>query len=88
MLRDLDTIASHIEKLELISAGPGILLEDDVIQLFKSLTREETVPFRAALQWYVSGMESVFLQDAFAASCFVPAGSSLSWLTSNSSSPR
>jgi len=64
VLRDLDTIASHVEKLELISAGPGILLEDDVIQLFKSLTREETVPFRAALQWYVSGMESVFLQDA------------------------
>lgn len=64
VLKDLDTIASHIEKLEFISAGPGILLEDDVIQLFKSLTREETVPFRAALQWYVSGMESVFLQDA------------------------
>lgn len=64
VLRDLDTIASHVEKLELISAGPGMLLEDDVLQFFRSLPREEAVPFRAALQWYVSGMESVFLQDA------------------------
>jgi radical SAM superfamily enzyme YgiQ (UPF0313 family) len=64
VLKDLDTVASHIERLELISAGPGLLLEDDVIQLFRSLPREEAVAFRAALQWYVSGMESVFLQDA------------------------
>jgi len=64
VLKDLETVSSHIEKLELISAGPGLLLEDDVIQLFRSLPREEAVAFRAALQWYVSGMESMFLQDA------------------------
>jgi hypothetical protein len=64
VLKDLGAVASHIEKLELISAGPGLLLEDDVVELFKSLPREEAVAFRAALLWYVSGMESVFLQDA------------------------
>lgn len=64
VLRDLDSIASHVERLELISAGPGLLLEDDVIQAFKSIPRGEAVAFRAALSWYVSGMESVFLQDA------------------------
>lgn len=64
VLKDLDSVARHMEKLELISAGPGILLEDDVQEAFNALSAEETLSFRAALAWFVSGMESVFLQDA------------------------
>jgi hypothetical protein len=64
VLRDLDTIAAHIHSLTLISAGAGLLLEDDVRELFRSLPRGDHVSFRAALSWYLSGMESVFLQDA------------------------
>nr|HOP40151.1 hypothetical protein [Geobacteraceae bacterium] len=64
LLRDLDSITTHIEQLTILSAGPGILLEEDVRCYFSSLPAEETVAFRAALSWFLSGMESVFLQDA------------------------
>lgn len=64
VLRDLDSVARHVENLSLLSAGPGLLMEEDVREAFNALPPEETAPFRAALSWYVSGMESVFLQDA------------------------
>ncbi len=64
VLADLDTIARHLESLSRISAGPGILLEDDVNVLFRSLQGDDALPFHAALSWYLAGMESVFLQDA------------------------
>lgn len=64
VLRDLDSIAAHIEKLELISSGGGLLLEDDVQEIFTALSPEEKVAFRTAMSWFVSGMGSVFLQDA------------------------
>jgi hypothetical protein len=64
VLRDLDCIARHVENLALLSAGHGILLEEDVREAFNALPPEEISPFRAALSWFLSGMESVFLQDA------------------------
>ncbi|NMC74505.1 MAG: radical SAM protein [Geobacteraceae bacterium] len=64
VLRDLESVARHVETLSLLSAGPGLLLEEDVREVFNTLPAEETAPFRAALSWFVSGMESVFLQDA------------------------
>jgi len=64
VLRDLDSVARHVENLSLLSAGPGLLMEEDVREAFDALPPEETAPFRAALSWFVSGMESVFLQDA------------------------
>ena len=64
VLRDLDSVARHVEKLALLSAGPGLLLEEDLRAAFTALPPEETASFRAALSWYLSGMEAVFLQDA------------------------
>jgi hypothetical protein len=64
VLRDLESVARHVETLTLLSAGPGILMEDDVREAFNVLSPDETAPFRAALSWFVTGMESVFLQDA------------------------
>jgi len=64
VLRDLDSVAHHVENLVLLSAGPGLLMEEDVREAFNALPPEETASFRAALSWYRSGMESVFLQDA------------------------
>lgn len=64
VLRDLDSVARHVENLTLLSAGSGLLLEEDMRAAFNALSPEETAPFRAALSWFVSGMESVFLQDA------------------------
>lgn len=64
VLRDLDAVARHVENLTLLSAGNGILLEEDVRATFVALPTEQTASFRAALSWFVSGMESVFLQDA------------------------
>src|SRR5512136_1646037 len=64
VLADLDSIARHIENLSLISAGPALLFEEDVRELFRSLPPEDAPSFQAALSWFISGMESVFLQDA------------------------
>jgi hypothetical protein len=64
VLADLDSIARHIENLSLISAGPALLLEEDVRELFRSLPPEDIPSFQAALSWFLAGMESVFLQDA------------------------
>ena len=64
VLRDLDSVARHVENLVLLSAGPGLLMEEDLREIFNALPPEETASFRAALSWYRSGMESVFLQDA------------------------
>jgi hypothetical protein len=64
VLFDLDAIAAHVEKLIILSSGSGILLEEDVREAFSSLSKNETDSFRAALSWFLSGMESVFLQDA------------------------
>jgi radical SAM superfamily enzyme YgiQ (UPF0313 family) len=64
VLRDLDSVAHHVENLVLLSAGHGLLMEEDVREAFNVLPPEETASFRAALSWYRSGMESVFLQDA------------------------
>jgi len=62
--QDLDAIAAHVESLSLLSSGPGILLEQDVREAAQRLPREQISCFRAALSWYLSGMESVFFQDA------------------------
>lgn len=64
VLHDLDSVAHHVGNLVLLSAGPGLLMEEDVREAFNVLPPEETASFRAALSWYRSGMESVFLQDA------------------------
>lgn len=64
VLRDLEAVARQVEKLTHLSAGPGLLLEEDVRAAFTALPPDETAAFRAALSWYLSGMEAVFLQDA------------------------
>jgi len=64
VLRDLEAVARQVEKLTHLSAGPGLLLEEDVRAAFAALPPDETASFRAALSWYLSGMEAVFLQDA------------------------
>jgi len=64
VLADLDTIAAHLEKLSMISAGPGLLMEEDARELFRSLPRAESLSFHAALSWFLAGQESIFLQDA------------------------
>jgi radical SAM superfamily enzyme YgiQ (UPF0313 family) len=64
VLRDLDSISAHVETLTILSSSTGLLLEEDVRDTFASLQADEKVSFRAALSWFLSGMDSVFLQDA------------------------
>ncbi|MRR05804.1 MAG: radical SAM protein [Deltaproteobacteria bacterium] len=64
VLRDLDAIAAHVETLTILSASTGLLLENDVRNVFASLQAAEKSSFRAALSWFLSGRGSVFLQDA------------------------
>jgi hypothetical protein len=64
VLADLDSIARHIESLALISSGPALIFEEDLRELTNALPPEDIPSFRAALSWFLAGMESVFLQDA------------------------
>lgn len=64
VLRDLNAIAAHVETLTLLSARAGLLLEEDVRNVFGSLQPAEQGSFRAALSWFLAGRVSVFLQDA------------------------
>ncbi len=64
VLADLDSVAAHVESLSRRSAGSPVLLETSLGEHLRSLPPEEHLPFRAALSWFMAGMESVFLQDA------------------------
>jgi hypothetical protein len=64
VLRDLDTVAGHVQQLVTLEANSGSPTEQDLRNLMGRLSHAEIRPFRAALTWYLAGMESVFLQDA------------------------
>ena len=64
VLADLDAVAIHVESLSRMSAGTPDLFEASLREHLRSLPPDEQLSFRAALLWFVAGMESVFLQDA------------------------
>jgi len=62
--RDIDAVHAHILKLDELAAASGGLSRDAIQRALHGVAPEERPAFDAALSWYMSGMRSVFLQDA------------------------
>ena len=62
--RDIDAVHAHILKLDELAAASGGLSGDAIQRALHGVAPEERAAFDAALSWYMSGMRSVFLQDA------------------------
>jgi len=64
VIKDINLIHAYIDRIR-ENIIPGIPPDQDVINsLYKSFENKDRVAFNAAMNWYASGMESIFLQDA------------------------
>jgi radical SAM superfamily enzyme YgiQ (UPF0313 family) len=64
IIKDIDLLHDYIDRIGQI-VKPVQPVDPDVIStLFASFEVKDRVAFNAALAWYMSGMESIFLQDA------------------------
>lgn len=64
IIRDIDLVHAYINRIRQCVI-PGILPDQDTINsLYKSFETKDRVAFNAAMNWYASGMESIFFQDA------------------------
>ncbi len=64
IIKDIDFLHGYIERIRQI-IKPGGCSDNEVINtLYNSFEERDRVAFNAAMNWYASGMESVFLQDA------------------------
>ncbi|MCG8634913.1 MAG: radical SAM protein [Desulfobacterales bacterium] len=64
IIRDIDLIHTYITRIKQI-IKPGLPSDQEMINaLYGSFEVKDRVAFNAAMNWYASGMESIFLQDA------------------------
>ena len=64
VIQDIDTIYTHVERLRQVTQNTGRLTLEEARYLRSQLPPEDRTAFVVALNWYVTGMKSVFLQDA------------------------
>jgi hypothetical protein len=64
VIQDIDTIFRHTETLRTLMEDTGQLPVEVIRKLRHDLAPTEQLGFRVALNWFLAGMESVFLQDA------------------------
>ncbi len=64
IIRDIDLIHTYIKRIREYVI-PGVSPDQDMINsLYQSLETKDMAAFNAAMNWYASGTESIFLQDA------------------------
>jgi len=64
IIKDIDLIHTYVDSIRQIII-PGEPVDQEVINaLYTSFEIKDRVAFNAAMNWYGSGMESIFLQDA------------------------
>ena len=64
VLRDIDLIYTYVSRIR-ENLVPGLPADRDVINsLYTGFEVKDRVAFNAAMNWFASGMESIFLQDA------------------------
>ena len=61
---DIDTVHCHLQKIGELADTTGAIYRRDLGVLAGQIDQSEIEAFNAALNWYVGGMESIFLQDA------------------------
>jgi histone acetyltransferase (RNA polymerase elongator complex component) len=62
--RDIDAVHKHVQAIRALAETPGGLSRDALARMAGTLDDTQQSAFDAALSWYVSGMRTVFLQDA------------------------
>lgn len=62
--QDIDTVHKYLEMIREKSGGSGRITQSDVRDLAPYVRADEENAFYAALNWFASGMKSIFLQDA------------------------
>jgi len=64
VIKDIDFLHGYIEKIKQ-TVKPGEYIDREVINiLYNSFEQNDQVALSAAVNWYASGMRSIFLQDA------------------------
>ena len=64
IIKDIDSLHNYIEKIKLNITVDGYIDNRAVNNLFNSLEDKDRVALNAAVNWYSTGMKSIFLQDA------------------------
>jgi radical SAM superfamily enzyme YgiQ (UPF0313 family) len=64
IIQDIDLIHTYVGGIRQIVNLGGKLDQEAINTLYSSFETKDRVAFNAAMNWYASGMESIFLQDA------------------------
>ena len=64
VLKDIDAVWQHISALQQKSGDSGKMTRYELRQTVQDADRHDFLAFNAALNWYTTGMRSIFLQDA------------------------
>jgi radical SAM superfamily enzyme YgiQ (UPF0313 family) len=64
VIRDIDTVHQYVQKIGELADRTGAMYRRDLGTLAGNIDTNEIEAFNAALNWYVCGMDSIFLQDA------------------------
>lgn len=64
IIKDIDLLHGYIERIKHIIKPGGISDSEVINKLYNSFEEKDRIAFNAAMNWYASGMQSIFLQDA------------------------
>lgn len=64
IIQDIDLIHTYVGRIRQIVKPGGKVDQEAINTLYNSFETKDRVAFNAAMNWYASGMESIFLQDA------------------------
>ncbi|MBU2514322.1 radical SAM protein [bacterium] len=62
--KDIETVSRHLQRIMELSDSTGAVYRRDLGRLAGDIDQNEIEAFNAALNWFVCGMKSIFLQDA------------------------
>ncbi len=64
IIKDIDILSNYIQIITQNIKSDGYIDNSSVNNLFNTLEDKDRVAFNAAINWYATGMKSIFLQDA------------------------
>ncbi|MBA3011438.1 MAG: radical SAM protein [Proteobacteria bacterium] len=64
IIKDIDLIYTYTNRIREVIKPGGPVDQDVITTLYNRFEIKDRVAFNAAMNWYASGMESIFLQDA------------------------
>ncbi|MCK5163993.1 MAG: radical SAM protein [Desulfobacula sp.] len=64
VIKDIDFLHGYIKRIQQIVKPGGYADHEVITTLYNSFEEKDRIAFNAAMNWYASGMESIFLQDA------------------------